>query len=375
MTTKTLARSDLEYINNGAAFFASGGGGNVALTRQVIAKLCESGGTIKVVDPLQVPDDALMCMTIILGSPDAELQDTERFRYAVMRSFELLNREAGVDMRFVMPGETGSINMIVPMWLSALSDITLVDCDSGGRSLPSLSEAIFAGQVPVKPMTFSNDIANDEQATTLTAWPNSAEQADELARAVVGAQAFGQFAGMSVFLMDGATMKRLAVPNTLTMALGLGAALAQEQLQPSPDPARVVLDYLPRYRRRAWVLNRGAVVAMDKQTSGGFDFNTVTIRSDDGRTSTVISENENVIVWDADRAEPLAMAPDLISYVTPDCQPLSNSDLREGIEIILIGSTAPQQIRVPHVIEPFLTTLKSFGYYGPYVPIEHLPKP
>lgn len=372
MTSRVLTPDDLENLNNGSAFFASGGGGNVGLTRKIIAKLVEYGGTITVIDPTSVPDDALLCMTIILGSPNAELADEERFRYATVRSFEMLNEAANVEMNFVMPGETGSINMIAPMWVATVKNLALVDCDSGGRSLPSLSEAIFAGQVPAKPMTFSTDQAQEDQATGVVAWPNSAEDADSLARSVVGAQAFGEFAGMSVFLMDGATMKRLAVLNTLTMALDLGVLLAREKRRLQPDPVSLILDYLPRYDRRGWLLNAGKVTAIVAQSSGGFDFNTVTITGYDGNETVILSQNENVIAWSNGRAMPLAMAPDLISYVTPDCQPLSNSDLQQDMDIILIGSTAPQQIRVPQVIDQFLLTLKSFGYYGPYVPIEQL---
>jgi hypothetical protein len=42
------------------------------------------------------------------------------------------------------------------------------------------------------------------------------------------------------------------------------------------------------------------------------------------------------------------------------------------MEAIVIESTAPKQIRVPHVIETFQKNLTSFGYYGPSLPIEKL---
>ena len=87
----------------------------------------------------------------------------------------------------------------------------------------------------------------------------------------------------------------------------------------------------------------------------------------------VIFQNESLIAWRNDSSQPIAMAPDLICYLTPNGIPLTNADdLQKGQELVLIGVKAPNQLRSGSILAAFQEVLNLMGYYGPYVPIEEL---
>ena len=225
MSTRTLSESDLRNLNIGAGFFASGGGGSLELTDTIIDRMMSVPGDITVVSPEDLDDDEHTCMTIILGSPDAEWAANYKFEFSTVRTWEMMNTAANVQMKTVMPGETGSINMITPMWIAKKKGIPLVDCDSGGRSVPSLAQCGYTPFGSVRPMTFSSGQPEDEKATTVVATPTNPDTGDQMARSVVGADVFDGYTGMSVYLMTGKEAKQWSCLHTLTMALGLGEEL------------------------------------------------------------------------------------------------------------------------------------------------------
>ena len=117
---------------------------------------------------------------------------------------------------------------------------------------------------------------------------------------------------------------------------------------------------------------RGKLTQIVQGASGGFDRGVLTFE-DGKRTIHVVNQNENMIVWDADIARPVAMAPDGIGYVNQKGQALSNADLEEGDKVYVVGVRADARLRTDaYLKEAFLTGLKNVGYYGKYVPIENL---
>ena len=87
---------------------------------------------------------------------------------------------------------------------------------------------------------------------------------------------------------------------------------------------------------------------------------------------TVLSVNENLIAYKGDKILQ-AMGPDLISYIDEDDNTYSNADLKEGQEIILIGTQATQEMRKANIVADFLETIKSTDKsINKYIEIEKL---
>jgi hypothetical protein len=97
----------------------------------------------------------------------------------------------------------------------------------------------------------------------------------------------------------------------------------------------------------------------------------VTITTQDkSRTVWIYNQNENLIAWDSQRDTPIAMAPDLLCYLTPDGIPFTNADLSraQGKQVALIGAPSNAALRQPAMIAAFQAVLQGLGYAGPYVP-------
>ena len=188
---------------------------------------------------------------------------------------------------------------------------------------------------------------------------------------------FPDFAGVALWTMDGATMKRSAIPNTLTYARDLGRALRSAD---GKDPVEAVCAFL-----KGKVLFRGKIVNVTQQVVAGFDLGRMTLESSDGRAqSTIYNQNENLIAWSNQKSTPLGMGPDLLCWLTADGQPFTNAtpDIAKYVhnpakkldkEVVLIGAPSPIQSRAPSIVAAYMSILRQIGYGGPYVAIEDLP--
>ena len=122
--------------------------------------------------------------------------------------------------------------------------------------------------------------------------------------------------------------------------------------------------------QRGKLLFTGQVEQITIETRGGFDFGKTVLRSKEGAQVWIYSQNENMLAWRDDVDAPAAMSPDLLCYLTPDGQPLSNSDLQLGQSVALIGVQAHSAMRHATIVNAFLTLFKQLGYAGPYVPLK-----
>jgi hypothetical protein len=74
----------------------------------------------------------------------------------------------------------------------------------------------------------------------------------------------------------------------------------------------------------------------------------------------VVNQNENLVAWTSTSSHPVALAPDLIVFMTADGQPFSNADLEltKGKDVVVIAA--------------FMPVLQAAGYGGPWLPVEKL---
>ena len=110
-----------------------------------------------------------------------------------------------------------------------------------------------------------------------------------------------------------------------------------------------------------------AVEKRTEEVKAGFDYGKVFVKD-----VVIDYKNENMIAWRNDK--PIAMVPDLICWLTTDGEPLTNADVREGLEVVVIGAKAHEKWRVPGGFDVFRHVLKLLGYEGEYKPIEELLK-
>jgi DUF917 family protein len=366
-----LTKQDMMNICRGAGFFASGGGGSVEQTHDMIENIWKIADKkpVFLISPASVPENALLASVAMIGSPDALKKLPNQCKYASINSLKLLSEKTNSKIEYLVSVETGSVNITIPMIVAAITGMPYVDCTGTSRSVPKLQNTTYAvGGVDSSPAAFAND---NEKSTTQYLISDGVVKVDDLARNVIENENFNQVAGFSNFLMTGKQMRETGSLGCVTMAKGLGEVLYKAKSEHA-NPFSAIENYLRKLNRKTFLLGIGKVMDMKTVNSGGFDALNVIIQTTDNDIITIVALNENLLAWSAKKTSPIAMAPDLISYVSADYQTHSNADIKVGDEIILVGSQSSTDMRNPKLIASFMEELKTMGYYGPYIPIEEL---
>jgi DUF917 family protein len=361
--TTTLDAQALEDIMNGACILASGGGGALTEGKLLVAELTSHGAPpVTLIEPEDVPAAAWMAVSAAIGSPTAA-SDVKNLARVAVAAYDALGAARGVTLTHVLVGEIGAVNALVPMLPASSKGLPLVDASGAPRALPLLANCIFADTVPISPIALSNG----QDTITVTA-PN-AELADPILRGVISSSVFPDYGGFALWAMDGPTMQKQALPGTLTRARKLGETL---RTAPAGQKVQAVCSFLG-----GTVLFTGKKFNASEQSGGGFDVGTVTLTALDGKTTlTIYEQNENLIAWRSDRSAPVAMAPDLICYLTADGRPFSNAEpdvktIKPDTEVAVIGvSAASLDFATPAVVASFARLLAATGYPGPFTPLK-----
>jgi DUF917 family protein len=367
MRTIPLTRRDLEDILLGATLLGSGGGGPRVVGQQILESLVKRGTLPTLIGVGDLEDDAWGAVSAFAGSPDGAASGsfdwspaTEAFKDMI--AWGEANRRP---MAFVLPVELGGGNSFIPLAVAAsLSPaLPVVDCAGARRAVPGLPELSYAAPpgVPVSPMVLASP--TDRMRVEVT----GARLADDVLRSVVVSSGFGEEAGVALWPMNGATVKTAAVVGATTYAQKLGAALREA---PTGGAVAAALRYTGGV-----LLAQGTITKVTASTAGGFDLTTIVVRTDQGDVR-VFAQNENLIAYRSTSPTPLAMAPDLLGWLTPGGVPFSNADpeMEVGTEVSLLGMPAPAAMRAPYFVQQFLDDLRTAGYGGSYVALEHLPR-
>ncbi len=364
-----LDKQDMMNICRGAGFFASGGGGSVKQTHDIIENIWKIQNKKDVVlySPDIIEDDAWLASAAIIGSPVAitAAQKHNWLKFASINSLKELAKVSKKDIEYLVAVENGSLNITIPMLIAAIEGIPYVDCTGTPRSVPQLQDTTYAvGGIDASPAAFANDEDEKDRDKSAKQYleAEGPVSVDALARNVIEDPEFSGFSGFSNFIMTGEEMKKTGSLGCVTMSKELGEAL-DEAKNSAKNPFEVIRDYLKTRNRKSYLLGKGTVEKIENISEGGFDKINITIRTKDD-LFTVVALNENLIVWSDKKSSPIAMAPDLISYVGENYQTYSNADIEVDKKIMLIVSQSTEIMRQAEVIEAFMEEINKMGYYG-----------
>ncbi len=359
-----LTIQQLNYILDGACIMGSGGGGPYTVGQQVLKKYI-GNRQVYLVPTAAVPDNVSMAVSAFVGSPDAAANQALDFSVAAT-AFTALSNAVGKPFSYVLPGEVGAGNSLIPMAVAVDKGIPVIDAAGAPRAIPGfLMVSYAAAGLPAAPMV----LADKNNQVTI----NCANAiADPVTRGVISGNVFPEDAGIAFWTMNGKTLNipGNAVKGTTSQAMAIGQALANA-IGSGQDP---VLAVMQNMEKPNFVLCTGIIKDSSEATSGGFDFGTVVISADDGSEVTIYNQNENLIAFSNRSYVPLAMGPDLICYLTTKGQVFSNADLDtlpKGAKIAVIGVPA-RVMRSQFILNQFAIALAGIGYAGSYVPIEKL---
>lgn len=354
---RTLAEQDLEALALGAAVLGTGGGGDPYIGRLLAASAIAEHGPVTVIDPDELPDDAVCAMSAVMGAPTVLVEKLPGGgeQLAAIRTLEA---HLGSRISHVLCAEVGGLNSTLPIVAAAVTGLPLVDCDAMGRAFPELqmSTPTLWG-IGASPMALADDKGN---AVVIDAVDNHwTERFARSATIEMGAAAF-----ISLYVQTGAQVKEAMIPRTLALAESVGRAVLEARSE-HRDPVAAATDALSGVE-----LFEGKITDVERRTEAGFARGRVSmdgIGGDTGRSAELAFQNENLIATvDGTVA---ATVPDLICVLESDTgAPITTEELRYGLRARVVAAPCDPRWRSPAGLE--LVGPRYFGYDLDYLPID-----
>ena len=353
---KTVTLDDIERIALGAGILGTGGGGNPYLGSLNLREVIRQHGPVTIVDPADLPDDALIPLVGYIGAPTASIEKMPEGT-EVLRAIRLLEQHTGRPVSAVGIAEIGGANSLAPLVAGILSGLPIVDGDSMGRAFPELPMSVFffeAG-VSVTPLALADAGGN----AVVIPHTISAGWAERLARTL--ATSMGATAGLAGSLVSGAQFKQYGIQYTLSLAKYLGQRVLEAQANGDDVPENIAGALQGR------IILRGKIVDLNRRTTQGFARGTLVIESFGGQDRLDIEfQNEFLIAYL--NGEVVATVPDLISIVTDDTgEPISTETLRYGMRVAVLGIPAAQALKTPKALA--VVGPRAFGYDVDFQPL------
>ena len=350
---------EIEDIATGAALLGAGGGGDPYVGKLVAMGAVKECGPVTLLDPEEVPDDALLVPIAMMGAPTV-LGEKGIGGGEYQTLYNMVSQFFGKKIYAFMPIEAGGVNSMLPIAACARLGLPLVDCDGMGRAFPELQMVTFTiGGMSATPMALTDEKGNSVIFETITnKWT------EELARAVT--MSCGGSVSVSLYPMTGAQMKAYSVKNIVTRSQKLGEAIRTvKNCADDVTPEEHFLQFSEGYK-----LFKGKIADVLRETRGAFNFGKVMLEGIGeckGHQAYVEFQNENLTA--TVDGEILATTPDLICLVdTETFTPVTTDALKYGKRVLVIGLKCFEMWRTPAGID--LVGPRYFGCDTDYIPLE-----
>lgn len=349
---------EIEDIALGAALLGAGGGGDPYVGKLVAIGAVQECGPVTLLEPDEVPDDALVVPIAMMGAPTVLCEKAiGGGEYKTL--YETVSAFYGKPIYAFMPIEAGGVNSMLPIAAAARLGLPMVDCDGMGRAFPELQMVTFTiGGGSATPMAMVDEKGNSCIFRTVTnKWT------EEMARAVT--MACGGSVSVSLYAMEGEFMKRYGVRGIVTRSETLGSAIRRVKESADQTPEEAFLQFTGGYK-----LFRGKISDVLREVRNGFNFGKVVldgIGSDQGRGAYVEFQNENLTAVVDGKI--LATTPDLICLVdTETFTPVPTDALKYGKRVLVVGLKCFPLWRTEEGLK--LVGPRYFGVDTDYIPLE-----
>lgn len=355
---RKIGLEEIEDIALGAALLGAGGGGDPYVGKLIAMAAIKDCGPVNLLDPEEVPDDALIVPIAMMGAPtilgEKGINGNE---YKVL--YDMVSQFYGKPIYAFMPIEAGGVNSMLPIAAAARLGLPLVDADGMGRAFPELQMVTFTmAGVSATPMALTDEKGNSAIFNTITnKWT------EELARAVT--MTCGGSVSIALFCIDGKTLKQYAVKNIVTRSEILGSAIRKVKDHSALSPEDNFLEITQGFK-----LFKGKIADVFRETRGAFNFGEVILEGileDKGTQASVTFQNENLVA--SVDGHILATTPDLICLVdTETFIPVPTDALKYGKRVMVIGLKCFEMWRSEAGLK--LVGPRYFGCDTDYIPIE-----
>lgn len=356
---RLLGKQEIEDIAVGAALLGTGGGGDPYIGKLMALQAIEEFGPIKLLSVDEIPDDAFVVSSGMMGAPTVLFEKAPSGHEAKL-AFDTLEKYMEKKIFATFPIEAGGVNSLLPLALAAQLGLPVVDVDGMGRAFPELQMVTFyLDGISATPMVLADEKGNVTLLNTV----------DNLWAERIGRNVTIQKGGsvmFAIYPMTGRNLKESGVHNILKLEEEIGRTirLAKEN---NVDPIQEVLKLT-----KGFELFRGKIVDVNRKTETGFARGTAKIEGLAdyyGETLELRFQNEHLIAKTEDRL--LCVTPDLIAVLDAETgQPITTEGMRYGARTVIIGIPCHPKWRTAKGIETCGPGY--FGYDVEYIPVEEL---
>ncbi len=354
---RLVHEEDLDDIARGAAVLGTGGGGNPYIGKLLAQRAIRDHGPVKLVAADEVPDDALIIQSAMMGAPTVMVEKIPAGG-EVVEAFETIQAYLGRKITHTTSAEAGGLNSTIPFVVAARTGIPMVDADGMGRAFPELQMIIPSMEgVSATPMAISDEKGNSVVLNTVdNRWT------ERLARSAT--IDMGCSALIALYAMTGRQLKDSMVLGTLTLAQELGA-LIREMRSKHGNAIEALVQ-----RMNGALLFQGRVTDVRRRTEAGFARGVATIEGlgeYSGSHLTIQFQNEHLVAIRDQKV--VASVPDLIIMLdTETAEPVTTEDVRYGYRVSMIAAPCDPRWRTPRGLD--VVGPRYFGYDFDYAPFE-----
>ncbi len=355
---RKIGLKEIEDIALGAALLGAGGGGDPYVGKLVAMGAVRECGEVTLIDPEEVPDDALIMPIAMMGAPTV-LCEKGIGSSEYQRIFHMVRRYFGREVYATMPMEAGGVNSMLPIAAAARLGLPMVDCDGMGRAFPELQMVTFTiGGVSATPMALTDEKGNSVIFETVTnKWT------EEMARSVT--MACGGSVTIALYIMNGKTLKQYSVHGIVTRSEQLGRAIRTVKNMREGTPEENFLRISQGIK-----LFKGKICDVLRTTNGKFNFGRIRLEGIGeykGRSGEITFQNENLCA--SVEGNILATVPDLICLVdTETFTPVTTDGLKYGKRVLAVGLQCYPMWRTQAGLD--LVGPRYFGIDTDYIPVE-----
>ncbi|NHK32248.1 MAG: DUF917 domain-containing protein [Asgard group archaeon] len=329
---KLQKQSDFDDLIIGAKILGCGGGGEETLAKSRVKYILENNLIVNVIDPKDIPDEALICVSGMVGGRTtkeclANVKGlSEIDSWPMFTATKLLESYLGEKLHSLVSTEIGAGNFLVPILVSARLGINVIDGDLCGRAKPeiSISTSNVVG-IPITPLAIVSSYGDEMVLKTA----QTDQRAERIAREI--AVLSGGGVGVARCPAHWKDYKKAVIPNTISKSMKLGTAIRIAR-DKNKDPIKAINDVI-----EGKVLFEGKVKTFAAEDEGGFVLGELYLEDNQNNNFKIWFKNEYLITWFNDK--PFATSPDIICVVDSETgeglTPWSNDFLKNRSVVVL----------------------------------------
>jgi DUF917 family protein len=355
--TRLVGEDELEDLARGAAVLGTGGGGNPYIGKLLAQQAIREHGPVTLVDAAEVPGDAIVVQSAMMGAPTVMVEKLPRGD-EVVNALMGLQDFLGRRVTHVVCGEAGGVNSTIPFVVAARAGLPLIDADGMGRAFPEL-QMLVPGMlgIPATPM-----VVADEKGNTVLLRTTGNRWTERLARTAT--IEMGCTALIACYVMNGQQVRDTMVLGTLTLCQDLGRLIASARAAHT-DPVQAVAQ-----RLRGHTVFRGRVTDIERRTETGFARGRAILAGlgqDGGSQLQLNFQNEHLVA--IRDGEVVVSVPDLIIVLDSEsAEPITTEEIRYGFRVSVVAAPCDPRWRTDDGLA--LVGPGYFGYDFPYIPVE-----